>query len=155
MKKAVVVILIVLLGAALFQITIRSVNDHIAGGLEKRLLSCPLPQDTELLESVSVAGKMLGAGNGMQWFGILLVRSGLSADELTEWYRDKAVPEEAADEIYVFKQESASVFGYSSPAFRFVPNSGRCYQIRLCRNMAVGTEGSFWKSLLNSDLRGH
>ena len=50
--------------------------------MEKELCETPLPEKTELIESISRAGKLTGNGNGMQYFGAILIRSDLSLEEL-------------------------------------------------------------------------
>lgn len=129
-------------------------NNHIAKKLENRLLECPLPPNTQIIESTSVAGKMLGNGNGMQWFGILLVKSNLDEKQLSEWYyREMEIGD--GDELSVTEQETRYVFEFGNVLFAKEEDFDGCYQIRLCGNLAVGTETSVVISLLNSDLRGH
>ena len=50
------------------------------------LCEIPLPEETELIESLSQAGKLTGNGNGMQYFGAILIRSDLSLEELDAYY---------------------------------------------------------------------
>ena len=38
-----------------------------------------------MLDSASITGKMQGNGNGMQWFGIILIKSEMNEDELSIW----------------------------------------------------------------------
>ena len=54
--------------------------------MEKELCETPLPEKTELIESISRAGKLTGNGNGMQYFGAILIRSDLSLEELDAYY---------------------------------------------------------------------
>ncbi len=61
-------------------------NDYIASETAKDIISLPLPDNTELIESKSLAGKLVGNGNGMQYFGAILVKSSLSLDELRQHY---------------------------------------------------------------------
>lgn len=74
------VILIALLVATPF------VNNYSAAKIEKRLLTLPLPEKTEYIESISKAGKMTGNGNGMQFLGAMLVQSELTLEELDAYY---------------------------------------------------------------------
>ena len=39
-----------------------------------------------MIESISRAGKLTGNGNGMQYFGAILIRSDLSLEELDAYY---------------------------------------------------------------------
>ena len=63
---------VVLIGSV---ISIPLINNHTAYKVEKALCEIPLPEETELIESLSQAGKLTGNGNGMQYFGAILIRS--------------------------------------------------------------------------------
>ena len=63
-----------------------AVNDHAARETADRLAALPLPEDTRLLETVCQAGKLAGNGNGMQYFGAILIQSGCSLEELKTYY---------------------------------------------------------------------
>lgn len=76
---------VVLIGGV---ISIPLINNHIAYKVEKALCEIPLPEETELIESLSQAGKLTGNGNGMQYFGAILIRSELSLEELDAYYSD-------------------------------------------------------------------
>lgn len=67
-----------------------AVNDRVAKETADTLVELPLPEDTEWIETVYKAGKLVGCGNGMQYFGAILIRSGLSMEELQEYYSDYA-----------------------------------------------------------------
>ena len=136
-------------------VVIHVVNDHIAKKMERQLLECLLPPDSEIIDSASVAGKMQGNGNGMQWFGIMLIKSEMNETELSKWYKSRVNMEKTDDEIYVKKQETAEIFGYGNYYFQNYSGEDHCYQIRLFRNIPVGFEASIWEELLNCDLRGH
>lgn len=62
------------------------VNDHIAKKTAEELADLPLPDSTEFIEMVYQAGKLVGNGNGMQYFGAVLIKSDLSLEELKEYY---------------------------------------------------------------------
>ena len=64
------------------------INNNIAYKVEKKLCETPLPEKTELIESISRAGKLTGNGNGMQYFGAILIQSELSLKELDDYYSD-------------------------------------------------------------------
>ena len=154
MKKFGKVLISVLILIALFHAAIYVVNNHIAKQLESQLLNCPLPPNSEIVDSVSVAGKIEGNGNGMQWFGIILIKSEMNEDDLSQWYSSHMDTDES-DEIYVIRQKSPEVFEYENYRFNNFSGEDLCYQIQLFRDSAVGTELSIWESLLNFDLRGH
>ena len=48
------------------------INNSIADKIEKNLSVCELPKNTELIDSVSIAGKLTGNGNGMQYMVLFL-----------------------------------------------------------------------------------
>ena len=66
------------------------VNDTIAKKAANELAHFPLPNNTEFIESIYKAGKLVGNGNGMQYFGAILIKSELSLDELKEYYSEFA-----------------------------------------------------------------
>lgn len=87
MKKIrIIIILVAVLLPALAYSAIVVANNRIADSLEQDLLNYPLPPQTELLDSASIAAKVAGNGNGMQYIGALLVKSDLSEDELQAYY---------------------------------------------------------------------
>lgn len=70
---------VVLIGGSL---SIPLINNHTAYKVKKALCEIPLPEETELIESLSQAGKLTGSGNEMQYFGATLIRSELCLEEL-------------------------------------------------------------------------
>ena len=74
---------VVLIGGV---ISIPLINNQTAYKVEKELCETSLPEKTELIESISRAGKLTGNGNGMQYFGAILIRSDLSLEELDAYY---------------------------------------------------------------------
>ena len=89
MKKIPVIIggiLLLLFFGILFAIPVS--NDYAAKKTAERAADIPLPEQTEYIESVYLAGKLTGNGNGMQYFGAILVKSDLPVDELAAYYRN-------------------------------------------------------------------
>ena len=87
MKK--VLVIVVLTMAIIFSsvlIAAPIINDSIAKKTANELVDLPLPNSTEFIESIYKAGKLVGNGNGMQYFGAILIKSELSLDELKEYY---------------------------------------------------------------------
>lgn len=76
---------VVLIGSV---ISIPLINNHTAYKVEKALCEILLPEETELIESLSQAGKLTGNGNGMQYFGAIIIKSELSLEELETYYSD-------------------------------------------------------------------
>lgn len=87
MKKTLKIFgVVVFVLAVLFIVSIPIVNNHTASRTASRLAGLPLPEDTELIETVSAAGKLVGNGNGMQFFGAMLIKSELTIVELNSFY---------------------------------------------------------------------
>ena len=78
--------LIPLLLIIIFLLSIPIVNNICAIKVKIRLEKTHLPEYTECVESVWRAGKLNGNGNGMQYLGVLLLKSELSFDELDNFY---------------------------------------------------------------------
>ncbi len=85
-KKKLTYLICVAVFMILCFISIPLINNYTAYTVEKELLEIPLPENTELVESVSDAGKFVGNGNGMQFFGAILIRSELTVEELEQYY---------------------------------------------------------------------
>ena len=79
-------IFLLLIFGILFAIPVS--NDYAAMKTAKQVADIPLPEQTECMESVYLAGKLTGNGNGMQYFGAILVKSDLSVDELAVYYQN-------------------------------------------------------------------
>ena len=69
-----------------FIMSIPIVNDYCAYMVEKKLCAAPLPENTQLIDSVSKAGKLTGNGNEMQYLGAILIKSGLAMEQLDSYY---------------------------------------------------------------------
>lgn len=63
-------------------------NNAVALGVENRLKDLPLPAGAQRIASVSVAGKLTGSGNGMQYYGAILVQSELAKEQMVAHYSD-------------------------------------------------------------------
>lgn len=70
----------------LFCILCPIVNNISAKHIIVDIESVPLPQDTQMAEQFSQAGKLVGNGNGMQFFGAILIESELSLEDLDKHY---------------------------------------------------------------------
>ena len=90
MKKVLKVLVIIVLAVAIIFLSVLIaapiVNDNIAKKTANELVDLLLPNNTEYVESIHKAGKLVGNGNGMQYFGAILIKSDLSLDELKEYY---------------------------------------------------------------------
>lgn len=90
MKKSLVIIFsavaLLFLSILILLIAAPFVNDNAAKKTADELVDLPLPSNTEFIESIYEAGKLVGNGNGMQYFGAILIKSQLSLEELKEYY---------------------------------------------------------------------
>ena len=134
---------VVLIGGV---ISIPLINNHTAYKVEKKLCETPLPEKTELIESISRAGKLTGNGNGMQYFGAILIQSELSLKELDDYYSDYRSNEW---EYLVKIQEGQSIEGIDHGTLQFAEEiKDRGYYIVY----SWGSENSLLDEL---DIRGH
>lgn len=98
-------------------VSIPIVNDYSANKIAETLCAIPLPESTEFVESVSQAGKFVGNGNGMQYFGAILIKSDLSLEQLEVHYSayredqwDCLIEEQNGQKIDVFDRTSLLKF---------------------------------------------
>ena len=126
-------------------------NNSIADKIEKELVSYELPTNTKLVDSVSVAAKLTGNGNGMQYMGAILVDSGLSKEELKEYYSSEF------DYIEVNEQETVNLDFIQNVSFDADIVSGdKTYYSIICWNdNRREIFGDFISELLDFDIRGH
>lgn len=150
--RFVVYVLAVLLLFVLAGKGIGTANDNIALALKTRLVEYPLPPDTELVDSIAIAGKISGNRNGMQYRGMLLLSSELTEDALQAHYGPLCKENEF---LWVGPQESQMIDGYSDYWFEYWDNSHPMWYVELYTDSVVGFEESLWKKILNLDLRGH
>jgi len=91
MKKILITVVVVMVTMVLLLlIAAPIVNDYMAKKTAAKLVDLPLPDNTEYIEDVYRAGKLVGNGNGMQYFGAILIKSELSLEELKEYYLNYA-----------------------------------------------------------------
>ena len=135
-------------------ILIPFINDNIAGKVAKQLVEFPLPDDTEFIEKQSMAGKLTGNGNGMQYLGVILIKSELSLKELKKYYSDY-YKENKSDfiELGVEKQsgKEIKIIEHGSYSFDTDIEENDYYIV-----YAWGKQGEDFKSIFyDFDLRGH
>ena len=146
MKKLKLVGILVAVVLIVGVISISFINNNIAYKVEKKLCETPLPEKTELIESISRAGKLTGNGNGMQYFGAILIRSDLSLEELDAYYSGYRSNEW---ECLVETQEGQSIEVFDHETLQFseeIKDSG--YYILY----SWGSGNSLLEEL---DIRGH
>ena len=91
MKKLIGIFFLCIFCALLFLFaSVPFINDQIAEEVKNDLIALPLPEKTQLVDSLSRAGKLVGNGNGMQYFGAILIQSDLTQEELKNYYQKYA-----------------------------------------------------------------
>lgn len=122
------------------------VNDSVARKTASELSKIPVPENSEYIESVSRAGKLVGCGNGMQYFGAILVRSELSLETLQEYYSEFA---EYEWECIVKPQRGSQIDVIEHGSLKFETEAGNeGYYIVYSWGSNDGITGEF-------DIRGH
>lgn len=87
MGKIIKIILMIFAAAVILLIaSVPFVNDNVARKTANEVAEIPLPEQTEYVEKISRAAKLVGNGNGMQYLGAVLIKSELSLEELKEYY---------------------------------------------------------------------
>ena len=99
----IVAVIILIIG---LYILLPFMNNRAAEQVAEDLRSLPLPEKTELVEVQSAAGKLVENGNGMQYFGAILIKSELSLDALKTYYAGYAKEEW---ECIVEKQDNKAI----------------------------------------------
>ena len=128
MKKGAVcaaVILAALLAGAVLAAPF--VNDLTAKQTAEGLRALPLPEDTRLVETAYAAGKLTGNGNGMQYFGAILLESPLTLEELDAYYAPYRADEWSC---VVERQEGQEIRAVEHGGLSFsAPVGERCYVV--------------------------
>jgi len=143
-KKVMITAVAAILLLVGFAVSVPAVNNLSAERVEAQLAKIPLPADTERIESLSRAGKLVGNGNGMQYFGALLIRSDRTLEELSDYYAGKL----AGTVVREQKTQRIECAEHVSLSFRTpVPDTGDYY--------IVYRFGSGIPLFAQLDLRGH
>ncbi len=138
MKKILIPICVIAVLVCFVAVFIPLSNDRTAENIAKQLESSS-PADTVIIETVSKAGKLTGNGNGMQYFGALLIKSNLTLDELSEVYQGAVVKKQTSQRIEAIEHVTVSFE---------TPIDGDDYYI-------VYTFGGSPSFFANLDIRGH
>lgn len=122
------------------------VNDNMAKKTAEGLADLPLPDDTEYIETVYKAGKLVGNGNGMQYFGAILIKSELPLEELKKYYSSYAENEwECVVENQINRDIKA--LEHPGPAFKTDITGDNYYIV-----YSWGSNNTIFHEL---DIRGH
>lgn len=125
------------------------INNFVAAGIVDDLEALPLPEGTTVQDTVSAARKLVGSGNGMQYFGALLLRSDLSLEALQTHYM---AYQKGLFDCRVAKQNGAAVEQIEIGSLGFdVEMDGDGWYILYTWGSVPGW-ATDW---LNLDMRGH
>lgn len=133
----------------LSQIGIQIINNSIADSVRSELASIPCPDTTIVEDSIFVAGKTFGNGNGMQYTGVILVRSFENKKRLETYYR-YYYPE---CDVELLK---SSIFD-DAFSLKEISDTECYYVITLTREIESGTipDTLFYRIISGCDIRGH
>ena len=136
----------------LLSFSVMIANNLIADGVRRQLISAPLPEDTVIADAASRCGKLYGCGNGMQYTGAILLKTGKSRQELEQYYQSRV---SAYCKIITPDQCPECI----RSAFQSFPESGNDPEhmiVSLTLDRETGNLPETWaQSLLDLDLRGH
>ena len=144
-----VTICIFAISISLFIVMIPLVNNHYAKQLERELRETPLPEKTEIIDSVSRTGKLIGNGNGMQYLGAILLKSKLSLNDLEDHY-SAYQKNECSYLVEPQKNQIIEVIEHSRISFSEKVDDGR-----YCRYYIAYLWGDGPDLLEELDFRGH
>lgn len=114
MKKKITVAVIVIVVFCTPVLSAPLINNACAAANYERLTELPVPADTLCVETASYTGRLVGNGDGMQFFAAMLVESTQGLQELQAYYTplDCTVQEQAGQTIdRIDKQHTQSGAG--------------------------------------------
>ena len=124
-----------------FAVVIPIVNNGIALGVEKDLKKLSHPAKTTVVESTSAAGRMVGKGSSVQYFGAVLIQSELSLGELMAYYSEL--------DCVVERQEKAAIRALDGElSFRHADYEGNYFIV-----YRWGDAPNWLEDILNTDMR--
>lgn len=85
-KIILIVFMVIIIGLIAVPFVISGQNDKAAQNIVKEIKSIPVPDNTSIVDEISAAGKLSGNGEGMQYFGAVLLESELSLEDLQAYY---------------------------------------------------------------------
>lgn len=146
MKKIIKIICISITSLLLaFMISVPVVNNYTAKKIVDDLQNIPLPDYTSYIESIYGAGKYTGNGNGMQYFGCILIRSDLGTEELQKYYS-----------LYVSDEYKCIVEEQHEQKLKFIEHGNLSFDKEVGENCYIvycwESGNEFYSQL---DIRGH
>jgi len=147
MKKITAIFSAAVVLIILFNVAIAVINNGIADSVRKDLIKTPLPENTQIISSASIAGKVVGNGNGMQYFGAVLVKSELPLEELKLYYSNY--------NYYVAVQTDKNINVIDHGSYSFNIKGGELTGHYIVYGFGHLEKGNFSDILEQFDLRGH
>lgn len=150
MKKILMILFILLF--TILPIYIILTNNIIARNTRKTLEKIEAPQNSEIVDSIEIAEKVSGNGNGMQYFGAILLESDLSGIELNEYYKKYRNNEWS---FLVSKQNSSEINVIDKSGYNF-NNYDESKKDKYYIIYSWGSsENVFLSGILDLNIRGH
>ena len=160
MKKVKLIVIIfiavLLLLSVAFQITVKAVNNNIASKVEEELLSIPLPEDTELADSLSGCGKLISKTNdpGMTYQAAILIKSELSLGKLSDYYFEYHTDYNSIG-ICKTTHSDARLDIVGSYEFENFKNTDGKYYVVTCTGERTDCVPELWNRILDLDIRAY
>jgi hypothetical protein len=92
-------------------IVVPILNNISLSGFSRQIYKYPLPQNTVFIEKEAVCGKLNGNGNGMDFFACFVIKSDMSIEQLSQYYKDKKFKPAKKDKKHVVGIEVMPVNG--------------------------------------------
>lgn len=124
------------------------INNAVALGVENELLEQPLPPKTQVIDSISAAGRFSPFSKDMQYFGAILLKSDLTKEEM-ESYLEESLYEKKHNCTVEFQASAAIQLNQLNLDLTFDDFSeGNCYIL-----YKFGFAPGWVRPLLNTDMR--
>ena len=154
MKKGIIIGIIILfilliIGLPLYIVLM---NNEIANLTTEELANTQLPENTQMVDTISIAGKVSGNGNGMQYFGAVLLKTDLSEEELDTYYQQYRGN---SSKFLIKKQETEKIEVIDKPGYYFQTFNEEDKEKYYILYSYGSADGIFLEDLLELDLRGH
>ena len=154
MKKGIIIGIIILLILLIIGLPLYIVlmNNEIANRTTEELANTQLPENTQMVDTISIAGKVSGNGNGMQYFGAVLLKTDLSEEELDTYYQQYRGN---SSKFLIKKQETEKIEVIDKPGYYFQTFNEEDKEKYYILYSYGSADGIFLEDLLELDLRGH
>ena len=154
MKKGIIIGGIILFALLIIGLPLYIVlmNNEIANHTMEELANIQLPENTQMVDNISIAGKVSGNGNGMQYFGAVLLKTDLSEEELDTYYQQYR---KDSWSFLIEKQETEKIEVIDKSGYQFQTFNGKDKEKYYILYSYGSADGIFLENLLDLDLRGH